>query len=268
MVNLERVLWIGGSSSAGKSTAARLLARRHGLRCYSTDTATWAHRDRAIAAGDPLAIKWEALTSDQRTALSPAEQLRLKFDRSPWVLADVHALPDEPAAIVEGTLVSPEWLPAQSVVVWLTAEPKVRASRTAGRGWGAAGGAVDLLKAVLLNERLAASGATPLNTTEASIADMLTVVEESAAQWIGAQSGVTDPEDRQALRRDINIALVNQHRSGWNRRGQRLDNSGVVRDLECECSDPFCVEFVPVKIATLAEPFEADSPPIIATLHR
>jgi cytidylate kinase len=88
MVALADVLWIGGSSSAGKSTTARLLARRHGLRCFSTDTATWAHRDRAMAPGDRAAIAWERLTSEQRQALPPADQLRLDFDRWSWVLQD------------------------------------------------------------------------------------------------------------------------------------------------------------------------------------
>jgi adenylate kinase family enzyme len=41
------VLWIGGPPGAGKSTVARHLARRRGLRWYQADTHTWTHRDRA-----------------------------------------------------------------------------------------------------------------------------------------------------------------------------------------------------------------------------
>lgn len=128
---------------------------------------------------------------------------------------------------------------------------------------------MDLLKAALLEERLAASGAKQVDTTaHASVAESLAVVEAVAAQWLCAQPGVTDPDDRRSLRREMNIALVEQHRLGWNRMGRRPDNSGVVRALECECDDPHCVEFVPVQIAALPEPFQADPPTIVASEHR
>ena len=66
MASLRHVLWIGGPAGAGKTTIATRLARRHGLRWYNADTQTWAHRDRAIAAGSPAAIRWEAMSPEER----------------------------------------------------------------------------------------------------------------------------------------------------------------------------------------------------------
>jgi 2-phosphoglycerate kinase len=40
---LRHVYWIGGGSGAGKSTIARRVAGRHGLRVYATDDAMRDH---------------------------------------------------------------------------------------------------------------------------------------------------------------------------------------------------------------------------------
>lgn len=65
-------LWIGGPPGAGKTTVATRLMRRHGLRLYSSDTQTWAHRDRALAAGNAAAARWESLTPAERSQQSDA----------------------------------------------------------------------------------------------------------------------------------------------------------------------------------------------------
>lgn len=94
----ERILWIGGPTGSGKTTAARLLARRYGFRWHSSDTRTWDDRDRAIAAGHPGAIAWEALSLAERAALSVEEEQRLRHDRGPLTHEDLAALPDARAA--------------------------------------------------------------------------------------------------------------------------------------------------------------------------
>lgn len=107
---LRHVLWIGGPSDSGKTTIARALARRHGLRLYSSDTRTWEHRDRAIAQGHEAAIRWERLTPEQRwIEASPVEmfEMSLHRERTEMIVEDLRGLPASPLIVAEGTLVAP-----------------------------------------------------------------------------------------------------------------------------------------------------------------
>jgi len=109
MSDLGHVLWIGGSSGAGKSTIGRQLVRRWGLRLYACDTRTWEHRDRAIDAGVAAALRWEALTPAERHALPTAEHRALEVipERQAMIVDDLAALPRSPLVLAEGTLLSP-----------------------------------------------------------------------------------------------------------------------------------------------------------------
>ena len=109
MTTLGHVLWIGGAS-AGKTTVATGLARRHGLRWYSSDAHTWEHRDAAIAAGNEAAARWETMTQEQRAAASPEElvKLNLDFERGPMVVDDLRRLPIEPLIVADGSTALPE----------------------------------------------------------------------------------------------------------------------------------------------------------------
>ena len=85
MQELRHVLWIGGGSRSGKTTIARRLARRYGLRWYSADAQTWRHRDRAVAAGNPAALRFEVLPPAERATTTPAEmwEMGLHDQRGP-----------------------------------------------------------------------------------------------------------------------------------------------------------------------------------------
>jgi len=119
MRSLAHVLWVGGAPGSGKTTIAARLARRHGLRLYSADTRTWAHRDRALAAGNHAAYLWESLAPEARGD-APSEQLlamSLHRERGPMVLDDLRALPTTLLVVAEGST-----LPASAISAGI-AEP-------------------------------------------------------------------------------------------------------------------------------------------------
>jgi hypothetical protein len=77
---------------------ASQLARRHGLRLYSSDTRTWDHVDRLLERGDDVARRWNATSP-------PRDRFALHAARGPLVLEDLRRLPDHPPVIAEGPVV-------------------------------------------------------------------------------------------------------------------------------------------------------------------
>src|SRR5687767_11985664 len=129
MHELRHVLWIGGGPRSGKTTIAKRLARRHGLRWYSADAQTWRHRDRAVAAGHPAALRFESLSFEERAQLAPAELLELGLheERGPMIVDDLRALPTTPLVVAEGSTVPAfavsAGIAAPGRAVWLMPSP-------------------------------------------------------------------------------------------------------------------------------------------------
>src|SRR5690349_21614400 len=63
---LSHVRWIGGGSGAGKTTLARRLAERFGLRRYSTDAEIREHSRRLSRAEAPLLGGFGSMSMDER----------------------------------------------------------------------------------------------------------------------------------------------------------------------------------------------------------
>ncbi len=105
----------------------RLIARWHGLRCYNADAHMWEHRDRAIEASHPDAIRWKAMPSEERWSAPPAEMLAmcLHHERGPMIVEDLLALPASPLTIAEGTPVTPPVAGAGSRAVCLLPSAEV-----------------------------------------------------------------------------------------------------------------------------------------------
>ncbi|GAB3761463.1 hypothetical protein [Microlunatus parietis] len=273
MTSLEHVLWIGGPSGSGKTTAARLLARRYGFRWHSSDTKTWDHRDRAIAAGDQRAIIWESLTVAERSALSLDQTRQLEHDRRGLTLEDLAALPDRPSVITDGTpftpdVVGPDALRPPVHAVWLFADARIRAARNRGRGWGGAGGPADLDRAARMAEQVDAAGGTKIITNDHESAEQtVDAVVRVCADWLHDQPRATSTEERRALIREGNAAIVGQYRAGLARPWATTRPEEIVRAFDCECAAPGCTALIDLPLTAFPEPFGPDDPLVLAPGH-
>lgn len=162
------VYWIGGGSGAGKSTIARRLADRHGLRLYSTDETMQDHGRRINPSEAPFLRKFAAMDMDERW-LNRSPQVML--ETFPWfrgegfglIVEDLCALSPESSVIVEGfrllpDLVAPHLTQAEHAV-WLLPTPEFRRAAFHSRGslWQIAGKTSDpdrALSNVLERDRL------------------------------------------------------------------------------------------------------------------
>jgi hypothetical protein len=147
---LRHVYWIGGGSGAGKSTIARRVADRHGLRVYATDDAMPDHDGRFTQQEAPWLSRFNAMDMDERWVNRPPEVMLESFH---WfqgelfglIVEDLLRLPAEPGVIAEGFRLLPRLvkplLAAPGRAVWLLPTPGFRRVAFASRGslWKIAG---------------------------------------------------------------------------------------------------------------------------------
>lgn len=145
---LGHVFWIGGGSGSGKSTIARRLADRHGMRLFDTDAAMPGHARRMPPRQSPYLREFAAMTMDQRWVdRSP----RAMLDTFHWyrgegfelIVEDLLGLPADRPVVVEGFRLLPglvlPLLARESQAVWLLPTPEFRQAvfdTRGGREWG------------------------------------------------------------------------------------------------------------------------------------
>lgn len=142
-LRLRHVRWIGGGSGAGKSTVARRLAERYGLRLYATDDVMGAHASRTTPADAPLLAGFRGMDMDERWVnRSP----RTMLDTFHWfhgegfglIIEDLLTLPADTGVIAEGFRLLPHlvapYLTAPHHAVWLLPTPAFRRAAFTGRG--------------------------------------------------------------------------------------------------------------------------------------
>ena len=149
MTDLAHVYWLGGGTGAGKSTIARHLADRFGLRIYDTDRAMGDHTARSSPGDAPSLQEFLAMDMDQRWANRSPEVM---LDTFHWfrgeafelIVDDLRRLPPEPV-VVEGFRLLPELveplLGDRRRGVWLLPTPEFRRAALEQRGslWAVAG---------------------------------------------------------------------------------------------------------------------------------
>lgn len=145
---LQHVYWIGGGSSAGKTTIAHRIAAQRGLRVYATDDAMADHARRSSPQDCPLLHRFMAMDMDERWVNRPPKTMLETFH---WfrgegfnlIIEDLLRLPREPGVIIEGFRLLPQLvrplLSASSRGVWLLPTPDFRQAVIESRGgstWG------------------------------------------------------------------------------------------------------------------------------------
>ena len=140
---LRHVYWVGGGSGAGKSTTARRLAARHGLRLYATDDVMADHARRSTSEDSPFLSEFAAMDMDERWVNRSPEVMLETFH---WfrgegfglIVEDLLRLPAQPAVIAEGFRLLPRLvgplLAVPSRAVWLIPAPAFRRAAFESRG--------------------------------------------------------------------------------------------------------------------------------------
>ncbi len=117
---MNRVLWIGGATDAGKTTVATLIAERHGLRPYHFDRQEMRHFAQADPARHPAL--WQAhpdrMTAEERWLGAPPaamarETIACWTERFWMTVDDLHALPQRAGVIAEGPGLFPDCVATQ-----------------------------------------------------------------------------------------------------------------------------------------------------------
>jgi 2-phosphoglycerate kinase len=140
---LQHVYWIGGGSGAGKSTIARRIAARHGLRRYGTDEVMSDHASRCTPGDSPFLSEFVAMNMDERWVnRAPVTMLEtfhwFRGEGFGLIVEDLLRLPTEPGVIVDGFRLLPRLVKPLLAVpchaVWLLPTPDFRRAAFDNRG--------------------------------------------------------------------------------------------------------------------------------------
>jgi 2-phosphoglycerate kinase len=140
---LGHVYWIGGGSGAGKSTIARRIATRHGLRLYATDDVMSDHASRSTPEDCPFLSEFVAMDMDQRWVNRSPETMLETFhwfrgEGFDLIVEDLLRHPSEPGVIVEGFRLLPHLVKPLLAIprhaVWLLPTPDFRLTAFHRRG--------------------------------------------------------------------------------------------------------------------------------------
>lgn len=268
MQTLSQVLWLGGAPGSGKSTVARRIARRWGLRWYQSDTRTWAHRERAAQAGVPAALRFDALTPAERAALPVEEQLAmaLQRERGAMTLDDLRALPASPLVIAEGTQILPDVVPTGGRALWLTLSAREQRLRLERRHAPKAAPELYLLLGRAIEEAVARAEVPRLVVDELSVDQVVEAVERFFAPELTRGPTASTLAERRALVRYANCEEAQRYVDYFARPGSG-DFGAAVGSFGCECDRSDCDAVVEMPVGEFLQLAEGDSGLCLAPGH-
>jgi hypothetical protein len=112
-------IWVGGGTGGGKTTTARELALRHGLRRFSIDSFWYAYDERSAQPRKSPDEQW--LETPPEVQAAEFEKVSRRMMR--FALDDLAELPDMPT-VVEGPQILPDLVPDGDQAVFLDPTPE------------------------------------------------------------------------------------------------------------------------------------------------
>jgi hypothetical protein len=234
------VLFVGGGTGGGKTTLARALAARHGLRHLAIDSFWYEHAARAGENPPPPDVQWIEWTP----ATQAADFERISRLMLGYVLEDLPALPEQPAVLVEGPQILPDLLPAAANAVFLIPTPEFQCAVLSPRPMPSRD-PERALAARLVKDRLYAERVAALARERRFLVlevdgygrpeEILTRVEEEFAELLSA----SEPGDLTAVRRWENENLARNLRA-WVASGDLRGSEQLAFSFACECGRLGC----------------------------
>jgi len=248
---MPETLFVGGGTGGGRTTLARLLAGRHGLRLLPIDAFWYEHAERSGETPSPPDLAWlERAPGAQAADFERVSRLMLGY-----VLEDLPSLPGQPAVLVEGPQVVPDALPEDARAVFLIPTPEFQHANLSARPMTTSDPAQALANrlvkdplyadrvAEVARERgfsvIAVDGTRPPEAIAAQ-------VEREFRDFFAA----SQPVDLTAVRRWENEKIARNVRA-WAATGDRRTRAEMPVPFACECGRVGCGERAPRTLAAL-----------------
>jgi hypothetical protein len=240
------VIWIGGGTGGAKTTVARALAARHGLRLFAIDAFWYAHEPRLAEPRLSPDDQWLGLTPSQQADWFEASAQR----RFALVQSDLAGLPLRPSIVVEGPQVRPEMLWPGAAAIFLIPSPAFQRSNLLRRPMPPTGDPARALANRVEKDRLyaeririgAAACGFPVVDVDGSLTpgQLVNAVQRLAAPVLADHR---PPADLTGVRRWQN-EVVADNIARWLASADVPAGSGVLQPFDCECGRPGCAEQV------------------------
>ncbi len=166
------------------------------------------------------------------------------------VVDDLAALPAAPLVVAEGSVLPASAIDDCSRALWLIPRPALQRARLAAAGRTGGRARLDaLLRDVIAAE--AQEHGVPVLRVDA-VTDVAAAVEERFAAALAAGPSARTRDERRALLREANEAIVAQVRGYHARPWADGDSEAVLRTFACECGDPDCEVDLQLTVAAVA----------------
>lgn len=244
-------LFVGGGTGGGKTTLARGLAARHGLRVLHVDSFWYAHAERAGETPPQPDVQWLEWTP----ATQAADFERISRLMLGYVLDDLPSLPEQPAIVVEGPQILPDMLPPAANAVFLIATAEFQRTVLSPRPMPSSD-PERALAARLVKDRIYAERVTALARERGFLVieiDGSRSPEEILAQVQGEFVGLlraSQPRNLPVVRRWENENTARNLRA-WVASGDVRASGEMTFPFACECGHLGCAARVQLTLAKL-----------------